>query len=86
LVERQIIDYQTLQHVLTPLVAAAIIQNVTGNFMRTQFDNVMNDIDADNFESMDVVHHLLSGFKDRQSEEAIAGVDACRRATGGTGF
>lgn len=54
--------------------------------MRTQFDNVMNDIDADNFESMDVVHHLLSGFKDRQSEEAIAGVDACRRATGGTGF
>lgn len=71
---------------LTPLVASAIIQNVTGNYMRLQFNSVMDQIDVDNFEGLDVVHHLLAGFKDRQSEEATHGVDACRRATGGTGF
>ena len=54
--------------------------------MRLQFNSVMDQIDADNFEGLDVVHHLLAGFKDRQSAEATEGVDACRRATGGTGF
>jgi hypothetical protein len=54
--------------------------------MRLQFNSVMDQIDVDNFEGLDVVHHLLAGFKDRQSEEATHGVDACRRATGGTGF
>lgn len=68
--ERQIIDYQTLQHVLTPLLAAAIVQNVTGNFMRQQFSKVMDELDQNKFDGLDVLHHLLAGFKDRQSEEA----------------
>jgi len=38
------------------------------------------------FDGLDVLHHILSGFKDRQSDEAIAGADICRRSTGGTGF
>jgi len=46
----------------------------------------MDQIEEDNFEGLDVLHHLLAGFKDRQSDESIQGVDICRRACGGTGF
>jgi alkylation response protein AidB-like acyl-CoA dehydrogenase len=84
--ERRIIDYQTQQHILVPLVAAVILQNVTGNYMRELFAKVMDEIEVDKFEGLDVLHHLLAGFKDRQSEEALQGVDICRRATGGAGF
>ncbi len=63
-----------------------ILQNVTGNYMRNLFGKVMDEIEVDKFEGLDVLHHLLAGFKDRQSEEALQGVDICRRATGGAGF
>lgn len=54
--------------------------------MRKQFAQVMVEVEEDKFDGLDVLHHLLAGFKDRQSEEAISGVDICRRSTGGTGF
>jgi hypothetical protein len=69
-----------------PLLAAAIVQNVTGNFMRLKFKQVMDEIEVDNFSNLDVCHHLLAGFKDRQSEEAIWGVELCRRTAGGAGY
>lgn len=84
--ERPIIDYQTLQHTLTPLLAAVIVQNVTGNWVRSKFNQVMEEMKVNKFDGLDVLHHILSGFKDRQSEEAIAGADICRRSAGGTGF
>jgi hypothetical protein len=52
-------------------VAAVILQNVTGNYMRNLFGKVMDEIEVDKFEGLDVLHHLLAGFKDRQSEEAL---------------
>ena len=71
---------------LTPLTAAAIVQNVTGNYMRAQFTKVMDEIDQNIFDGLDTLHHLLAGFKDRQSEESVQGVDACRRSAGGAGY
>ena len=35
---------------------------------------------------MDVLHHLLAGFKSYFSEEVIVGVESCRRSAGGAGF
>lgn len=46
----------------------------------------MEDMDKNKFDGLDVLHHLLAGFKDRQSEESCQGVDVCRRSTGGAGF
>ena len=54
--------------------------------MRAMFSKVMDDIEEDKFDGLDVLHHLLSGLKDRQSEEAVLGVDKCRKICGGTGF
>lgn len=48
-----------------PLVAAVILQNVTGNYMRNLFAKVMDEIKVDNFKGLDVLHHLLAGFKDK---------------------
>lgn len=35
---------------------------------------------------MDVLHHLLAGFKSYYSEEVMAGAEKCRRSTGGSGY
>jgi len=35
---------------------------------------------------MDVLHHLLAGFKSYVSEQVILGVEACRRSAGGAGY
>jgi acyl-CoA oxidase len=35
---------------------------------------------------MDVLHHLLAGFKSYYSEEVIVGVENCRRSAGGAGY
>lgn len=35
---------------------------------------------------MDVLHHLLAGFKSYYSEECVAGVEKCRRSAGGAGY
>jgi len=47
---------------------------------------MMEDIKIGKFEKMDVLHHLLAGFKSFVSEEVIIGVEACRRSAGGAGF
>ncbi len=46
----------------------------------------MEDIQVKNFERMDVLHHLLAGFKAYFSEELIIGVEKCRRSAGGAGY
>jgi acyl-CoA oxidase len=38
------------------------------------------------FSKMDVLHHLLAGFKAHFSEEQVVSVDKCRRACGGAGY
>ena len=39
-----------------------------------------------NFSKMDVLHHLLAGFKSYYSEEVLSGIERCRRSTGGAGY
>lgn len=47
---------------------------------------MMIEIKQNKFEKMDVLHHLLAGFKSYFSEEIIVGVEACRRSAGGAGY
>lgn len=84
--ERKILDYQTLQHELTPIVGMAILQSVSQTFFRNEFRTMMEEVKANNFQKMDVLHHLLAGFKSYYSEEVLSGVEKCRRSTGGAGY
>ena len=84
--ERKIIDYQTLQYQLTPTLAQSILQAVNRHFFREQYRIMVEDIKQSKFERMDVLHHLLAGFKSYYSEEVIIGVETCRRSAGGAGY
>lgn len=46
----------------------------------------MEDIQVKNFDRMDVLHHLLAGFKAYFSETLMIGVEKCRRSAGGAGY
>ena len=84
--ECKIIDYQTLQYQLTPTLALAIMQATIRHFFREQYRIMVEDIKQSKFERMDVLHHLLAGFKSYISEEVIVGVETCRRSAGGAGY
>jgi hypothetical protein len=47
---------------------------------------MMDEVQVKNFESMDVVHHILSGFKAQFTEEMNYALDVARRSTGGAGY
>lgn len=47
---------------------------------------MMEEIKVQNFSKLDVLHHLLAGFKAYYSEEVLSGVEKCRRSTGGAGY
>ena len=79
-------DYQTLQHELTTIVGMAVLQSVSQTFLRNEFRTMMEEVKANNFQKMDVLHHLLAGFKSYYSEEVLSGVEKCRRSTGGAGY
>lgn len=46
----------------------------------------MEGINNLKFTSMDTMHHLLSGFKAKFTDEACFAIDKCRLSTGGAGF
>lgn len=46
----------------------------------------MDDIKTSNFEKLDVMHHILSGFKAYYTAEAVKGVEVCRKSAGGAGY
>lgn len=75
-----------MQYILTPQLAGAYIQAVTGNYIREQFKLMMDDIKLMKFTRMDTMHHLLSGFKAVFTTEATLCIDKCRLSTGGAGF
>jgi acyl-CoA oxidase len=47
---------------------------------------MIDDVKQSKFERMDPMHHLLSGFKAKFTDECCASIDKCRRSTGGAGF
>lgn len=56
------------------------------HYFREQYRLMIEDIKQNNFKRMDILHHLLAGFKAYISEELIAGVENCRRSAGGAGY
>jgi acyl-CoA oxidase len=84
--ERKILDYQTQQHILTPVLAQTYHMNIIGHYMKEQFTQMMNEIEKNDYSRMDINHHLVAGFKASFSEEVIIGSEICRRSCGGAGY
>lgn len=54
-IEAQIIDYQTQQYKLFPMVATAYAMHFTGQFIQRYYTKISDEIEAGNLESFSVV-------------------------------
>jgi acyl-CoA oxidase len=61
--ETRLIDYQTQQHKLVPVVSKCFIQYISAAFLKDQFKQMLVEIGEQNFDRLLLVHHLSSGFK-----------------------
>jgi len=65
--ERRIIDYQTQYLRIGKLMSQGFVMHFSGAWVTDQFFKMLDDIKQSNFDRMDVVHHLLAGFKSTYS-------------------
>ncbi|XP_066452698.1 peroxisomal acyl-coenzyme A oxidase 2-like [Eleutherodactylus coqui] len=84
--EPKILDYQTQQHKLVPLVASCYAIDFTIKYVNTFYNNVFNEIRMENFNSLPELHALTAGMKAFATEICSNGVEVCRKACGGHGY
>jgi len=84
--EPQILDYQTQQEKLFPLLAASYALIFAGNVMFKTYERVAGNIDKGQLGEMQMLHALASGMKALSSYTASDGTDALRKACGGHGY
>jgi len=85
-IERKIIDYQTFQHMLTPLLAQNVSLCFVANYIKQEFSEMNDKIAKGNFDKLPVMHHLLAGLKAHVSEVMMNTLDKARRSCGGAGY
>lgn len=84
--EPQILDFQTQQYKLFPLLATAYAFKFVGSYMRETYLRVNGDISQGNLSELPELHALAAGLKAFTSWTTIAGIEACRMACGGHGY
>ncbi|XP_077308009.1 peroxisomal acyl-coenzyme A oxidase 2-like [Lithobates pipiens] len=84
--EAKILDYQTQQQKLLPLLATCY----SIHFMVIQttafYNEAFKEIRMGNFNSLAELHAIASGFKGFATEICSNGVEVCRKACGGHGY
>lgn len=84
--EVQVMDYQTQQFRLLPLLASSYALSVTGIAMMMLFVQVRGQINEGNLESLPELHATSAGLKAISAEIANEGIEVCRMACGGHGY
>ncbi|KAL8163195.1 UNVERIFIED_CONTAM: Peroxisomal acyl-coenzyme A oxidase 1 [Gekko kuhli] len=84
--EPQILDYQTQQYKLFPLLAAAYAFHLVGAYMKDTYRRITADINDGDLREMPELHALSAGLKAFSSWIANAGIEECRMACGGHGY
>ncbi|KAH3748665.1 hypothetical protein DPMN_183113 [Dreissena polymorpha] len=84
--EPQVIDYQTQQEKLFPLLAASYAYIFMGYHMAVEYFRVTAEIERGNMEEMQSLHALAAGLKALSSDLASSGVDRLRVSCGGHGY
>ena len=59
---------------LFPLQAIGILQNITGRYISNLYTKLVINIKKNDFSLMDELHHLTSGFKALNSQQAHDGI------------
>ncbi|XP_075690063.1 peroxisomal acyl-coenzyme A oxidase 2 [Rhinoderma darwinii] len=84
--ESKILDYQTQQHKLLPLVATCYSIDFTSKYVEKFYNDVYSEIKKANFNSLPELHALTAGMKAFVTEISSNGVEVCRKACGGHGY
>ncbi|XP_069823070.1 peroxisomal acyl-coenzyme A oxidase 2 isoform X2 [Dendropsophus ebraccatus] len=84
--EPKILDYQTQQQKLLPLVATCYSIRFMAKYLENFYNNVYSEIREENFDSLPELHALAAGVKAYVTEICSNGVEICRKACGGHGY
>ncbi|XP_073500740.1 peroxisomal acyl-coenzyme A oxidase 2 [Phyllobates terribilis] len=84
--EPKILDYQTQQQKLLPLVATCYSVHFTAKYVAKFYNDVYGEIRKENFSLLPELHALAAGMKAFATEMCSNGVEVCRKACGGHGY
>ncbi|XP_072318611.1 peroxisomal acyl-coenzyme A oxidase 1 isoform X1 [Eucyclogobius newberryi] len=84
--EPQILDYQTQQYKLFPLLATAYAFTFVGQYMNQTYHRITGDINQGDFSELPELHALSAGLKAFTTWTTNAGIEVCRMACGGHGY
>ncbi|KAM4842877.1 peroxisomal acyl-coenzyme A oxidase 1 isoform 1-T1 [Thomomys bottae] len=84
--EPQILDFQTQQYKLFPLLATAYAFQFVGRFMKDTYYRVNEGIGQGDLTELPELHALTAGLKAFTTWIANAGIEECRMACGGHGY
>jgi len=71
--ETKLLDYQTQQMKLFPLVATMMAFSITSDMVVEKHSQLMEDITKQNFKLLDPLHHYTSGMKAVYTQDCMDG-------------
>ncbi|MEE6525050.1 hypothetical protein FKM82_024831, partial [Ascaphus truei] len=84
--EPQILDFQTQQYKLFPLLATAYAFQFVGSYMNETYHRITGDIQQGNLSELPELHALSAGLKAFTTWAASTGIEECRMSCGGHGY
>ncbi|XP_043971391.1 peroxisomal acyl-coenzyme A oxidase 1 isoform X2 [Gambusia affinis] len=84
--EPQILDYQTQQYKLFPLLSMAYAFTFVGQYMTEIYHRISEDISQGDFSQLPELHALSAGLKAFTTWETNAAIEVCRMSCGGHGY
>ncbi|XP_020787000.2 peroxisomal acyl-coenzyme A oxidase 1 isoform X1 [Boleophthalmus pectinirostris] len=84
--EPQILDYQTQQYKLFPLLATAYAFTFVGQYISQTYHRITGDINHGDFSELPELHALSAGLKAFTTWATNSGIEVCRMSCGGHGY
>ncbi|XP_077462145.1 peroxisomal acyl-coenzyme A oxidase 1 isoform X2 [Stigmatopora argus] len=84
--EPQILDYQTQQYKLFPVLAMAYAFTFVGQYMNQTYHRITGDINQGDFSELPELHALSAGLKAFTTWAANSAIEVCRMSCGGHGY
>ncbi|XP_051939487.1 peroxisomal acyl-coenzyme A oxidase 1 isoform X5 [Hippocampus zosterae] len=84
--EPQILDYQTQQYKLFPVLAMAYAFTFVGQYMNETYHRISGDIHQGDFSELPELHALSAGLKAFTTWAANSAIEVCRMSCGGHGY
>ncbi|XP_076027244.1 peroxisomal acyl-coenzyme A oxidase 1 isoform X2 [Genypterus blacodes] len=84
--EPQILDYQTQQYKLFPLLATAYAFKFVGQYMKATYNRIIGDISQGDLTELPELHAMSAGLKAFTTWSANSAIEVCRMSCGGHGY